>query len=336
MKKILTALILSALLLTAAACSTGAPPAEPVSTAASSEPDLESSSSIIEAAERLVPDDAIDYKGAVVSVETQDGGKTGSLTMQDDSGEEYIFHFNESTIIGIDLSAVQPGDLLNIRHSPAATFSIPPQSAAYEILSAGQAQDIPLASEPIHVADAAVYRGVVDDFAVDDNGHTALILRQVPGTDFGYPVLQAVLDENTRYSFDTTGMGNGSYLEIFYGGQPDASGTVTAIAVNDMGPVDLVVYNGILVEANTEENYLLLDPVDENGMQYRFNFNDSTQFYLDSNALAPGDKLNVLHDAASTRSIPPQSFAREVRPMAALENAPAPIPAANPTSSALS
>ena len=51
-------------------------------------------------------------------------------------------------------------------------------------------------------------------------------------------------------------------------------------------------------------------------MQYVFNY-DSDTFYLDFDALKPGDQLNVLHSAASTRSLPPQSAAFEIAPYTA-------------------
>ena len=63
-------------------------------------------------------------------------------------------------------------------------------------------------------------------------------------------------------------------------------------------------------------------------MQYVFNYDSSTQFYLDFDALKPGVQLNVLHSAASTRSLPPQSAAFEIAPYTApgADELPLPIP----------
>ena len=97
---------------------------------------------------------------------------------------------------------------------------------------------------------------------------------------------------------------------------------------------DLTNYNGKLVEIvpdteDVDSGYLLLDPIDENGMQYQFNYGPDTQFNIDKDTLQAGDLLNVLHSPISTRSLPPQSPAYEISPYTAPEADELPIPAAD-------
>lgn len=169
----------------------------------------------------------------------------------------------------------------------------------------------------LQVADAAMFRGVVEDFAVDDTGKTVLVMRGAEGTGFA-PSLKVTLTEDTRYSFDETKIGNGGFLEIYYGvdmNEVETPDIVEAIAVNDLGSEDMMNYNGTLVEImkDGDGGQLLLDPLDENGTQYAFNYGPDTQFYLDMDALKAGDALNIFHSPIATMSLPPQSPALEVR-----------------------
>ena len=61
----------------------------------------------------------------------------------------------------------------------------------------------------IAVADAAIYRGVVEDFAVNDKGQTVLMMRRAVGSRFS-PRMNFALTENTAYSFEESSIGNGA------------------------------------------------------------------------------------------------------------------------------
>ncbi|MCI8492289.1 hypothetical protein [Anaerotruncus sp.] len=189
----------------------------------------------------------------------------------------------------------------------------------------------------IAVTDAAIYRGVVEDFAVNDKGQTVLMMRRAEGSGYA-PRMNFALTESTSYNFDEISIANGAFLEIYYGSNVTQNTSETpveaeAVAINDLGVEDLVNYNGTLVEVSPDPDkdgagQLLLDPINPNGMQYVFNYDSSTQFHLDFDTLKPGDQLNVLHSAASTRSLPPQSAAFEVAPYTAPEANELPLPAA--------
>ena len=57
-----------------------------------------------------------------------------------------------------------------------------------------------------------LYRGTLEDFAVDDEGRTVLILRQAAsGINYGYPRLQVTLTEDTALPEED--VANGDYLE---------------------------------------------------------------------------------------------------------------------------
>lgn len=212
--------------------------------------------------------------------------------------------------------------------APAGASSEPAMDASStgetssELASHSEDSSAPSTADPtafgerLQVADAAMFRGVVEDFAVDDGGKTMLVMRGAKGTDFA-PHLNVVLTEDTKYSFDETKIGNGAFLEVYYGVAMNEVGTpstVEAIAVNDFGSEDMVNYNGVLVEITKDgdSGQLLLDPLDENGTQYAFNYGPDTQFYLDMESLKPGDQLNIFHSPIATMSLPPQSPALEV------------------------
>ncbi|WP_278942256.1 hypothetical protein [Anaerotruncus colihominis] len=238
-------------------------------------------------------------------------------------------------------SAVQAPDTSSAPVSSTIT-SAASSAAASEIAQPLSAEN-PLAGaasmpeSKIAVADAAIYRGVVEDFAVNDKGQTVLMMRRAVGSRFS-PRMNFALTENTAYSFEESSIGNGAFLEVYYSAGTTQSDSTTpieteAIAINDLGLEDLVNYNGTLVEVSPDPDkegagQLLLDPIDPNGMQYVFNYDSSTQFYLDFDALKPGVQLNVLHSAASTRSLPPQSAAFEIAPYTApsADELPLPIP----------
>lgn len=182
-------------------------------------------------------------------------------------------------------------------------------------------------AERVAVMDAYQFWGVVEDFAVSDDGKTVLMMNRADGTDFE-PSLKVVFDDDTRMNFDSDRIGNGAFFEIYYGGKND-DGTVTAIAANDLGSVDDVLYNGTIVEIRNENGsgQMVLDPISEGGQRHAFNFGPETSFFVELNTLKPGDRVNVYHSMISTRSIPPQSPALEVRLYTAPEEGEASLPA---------
>lgn len=189
--------------------------------------------------------------------------------------------------------------------------------------------------ELTYPADTAIYRGVIEDFAVNDNGETVLLMRRAIGS--GYDAnLKVAINKDTRFESKDVQYGNGSFLEVNYGGNPDKNGMVTALNVKVLPSEDMVIFNGKLV-SNTPDpdkkgsGQLLLDPIDGNGMQFAFNYADETGIYLDMAKLKKGDLIHVYHSAASTRSIPPQSFAYEITGYTAPAKSAASIPAATLT-----
>lgn len=163
--------------------------------------------------------------------------------------------------------------------------------------------------------DAAMYRGTVRSVEMQD-GDIALVLAQAPGTNFGTPELTVILDKNTKSGFDFATIKPGNYLEVYYG-IPMEGGIpvdVVAIVVNRHLDATSTIYNGTIVEIEAGEGggRILLSPLEGN-TETLFRYSDATQFYLDINALKPGDKLNIFFSGITTRSIPPQANALEVR-----------------------
>ncbi|WP_207654187.1 hypothetical protein [Anaerotruncus massiliensis (ex Togo et al. 2019)] len=225
---------------------------------------------------------------------------------------------------GAPEAPAEPSEPAPSASEPAEESSKPEENEAEPAAMPGQ--------ERLSVADASRFLGTVEDFAVDDAGQTVLLMRRATGSDLPRE-LKVTLTEDTNYSFDSAQLGNGAFLEVYYGGEPDETGAVDAIAVNDLISEDLVVYNGTLVEITTDPEKeegcsLLLDPLTEDGMQYVFHVDESTQFYLDFASLKAGDKLHVIHSPASTRSLPPQSAAWEISPYTEPEAGELPAPAA--------
>lgn len=171
-----------------------------------------------------------------------------------------------------------------------------------------------------------VYRGVMEDLAVDEEGNTVWILQQAEGTDFGIGRIQVVIDENTKIYPETQGVGNGSYLEVLYKGEIPLAGedmipSVRAMEVKNLLQADMVVYNGEIIEIEkdrevTGNGSILLEPLNEGGSQWLFHYGPETEFFTSSGNeedLKVGLKINIFFDGSSTRSIPPQSTALEIR-----------------------
>lgn len=189
--------------------------------------------------------------------------------------------------------------------------------------------------ELTYPADTAIYRGVIEEFAVNDKGETVLLMRRATGS--GYDAnLKVAINKNTRFESKNVQYGNGSFLEVNYGGKADKNNMVTALNVKVLPSEDMVIFNGKFVSNTTDPDkkgsgQLLLDPIDANGMQFAFNYSDETGIYLDLTKLKKGDLVHVYHSAASTRSLPPQSFAFEISGYTAPEKSSASIPAATLT-----
>ena len=194
--------------------------------------------------------------------------------------------------------------------------------------------------EPLAAPEGSqVFRGTVEDFAVSDDGATVLLMRRAVGTSFPADLKVKLIADgsaDTQFGMDAELLGNGSFLEVYYTpGQENPDGSVTALVVNDALSEDLVYYNGTVVEVAPDpeqegEGYLLLDPLEEGGMQYRFNYGPETQFVIPLEQIAVGTQLNVYHSPAATRSLPPQSYALEVSAYTAPAEGEVPAPVADP------
>lgn len=171
-----------------------------------------------------------------------------------------------------------------------------------------------------------MYRGIMEDVAVDNEGNTAWILQQAEGTDFGIERIQVIIDENTKVYPEDQGVGNGSYLEVMYKGEilktgEDSIPSVKALEVKNLMQADMVTYNGEIIEIQKEgeeagSGSILLGPLNEGGSQWLFHYGPETEFFTSSGKeedLKVGGKVNIFFDGSSTRSIPPQSTALEIR-----------------------
>ena len=174
---------------------------------------------------------------------------------------------------------------------------------------------------------------------MSDDGATVLLMRRAVGTSFPADLKVKLIADgsaDTQFGMDADLLGNGSFLEVYYTpGQENPDGSVTALVVNDALSEDLVYYNGTVVEVAPDpeqegEGYLLLDPLEEGGMQYRFNYGPETQFVIPLEQIAVGTQLNVYHSPAATRSLPPQSYALEVSAYTAPAEGEVPAPVADP------
>lgn len=198
--------------------------------------------------------------------------------------------------------------------NPSSSSEVPSQSSSVssETSSSNPEDTASPISQNIVVADAAMYRGVISEMKTTD-GKTTMILSQAQGRDFGAPLLQIVFDENTKFSGDKAALKDGDYIEVYYGrpGAIDTTKPYGVLAVNTLPPVEMCIYNGTVVSIDTENSSILMKAMDGD-MEYVFNFNDTTQFYMNKDDIKAGDTLHIYHNPASTRSMPPQSFAYEI------------------------
>ena len=106
----------------------------------------------------------------------------------------------------------------------------------------------------IAVADAAIYRGVVEDFAVNDKGQTVLMMRRAVGSRFS-PRMNFSLTENHCAAVLKNHPSATERFEVttaFGTTQSDSTTPIEteAIAINDLGLEDLINYNGTLVKVS--------------------------------------------------------------------------------------
>lgn len=193
-----------------------------------------------------------------------------------------------------------------------------------------------LASGKVFIADAALYRGTVTAVETTEEG-TLLTLEQAPGTDFGSPSRQFLLTEESRLSFKSEQIVPNVYLEVYYTGKnPEEAALI--LGANFYEAAEMVNFNGTLSsvwESPDRPGQGSLAMVErDTGEEVHFNYdkNGGTQFYLDFDALQPGDELNIFHQGIYTLSLPPQGIALEVRPYAAPEEADSQAPAAEASS----
>lgn len=236
--------------------------------------------------------------------------------------------------------SAQPAPAENVSSQESSISTLPQDSSANEASESSSASDeaqeeaeeptlqstIYRSGKSVFVADTALYRGIVEDFSVNDAGETVLTLCQAQGSNFASPKLMVTLTEDTRYAQEEPEYGNGSYLEVFYGQKENPDGSVEALAVNELQPADMILYNGTVKEITPDpekegEGRILVSPLGEaEGTEYLFLYSEETSFiglYLDE--IQPGDQLHIIHSPVSTRSLPPQSAAVEIRPYAATE-----------------
>jgi len=174
-------------------------------------------------------------------------------------------------------------------------------------------------------AGAAIYRGTVTDissgvqtaYGQEDVIFTA---EQHTGTNFGYPSLQFVIGENTRAYISPEEIAVGTFVEIYYGAPSGGylQQPVTAIDVRGLLPADLVYVNGAVIDVtplSDQEGMIFLQRTDSMG-EVIIRYTSETQFYLNFDDISEGYMLNVFTTGISTRSMPPQMNALEIRPYA--------------------
>ncbi|WRS28479.1 hypothetical protein U6B65_04925 [Oscillospiraceae bacterium MB08-C2-2] len=173
--------------------------------------------------------------------------------------------------------------------------------------------------ERLVVMDAAMYRGMVDDIRQQDGQLHSFRLTQAQGTSFGPASVTVKTDENTRMSFDAGLLQQGDYIEVFYGRplEQSAETEITALTLNHLGKAENVLFSGTFVVLTKDEKKegsgrLLLTSLNTND-EWVFHYSEETQIYLNLDDLIAGDSLSILFSGASTRSIPPQAFALEIR-----------------------
>lgn len=167
------------------------------------------------------------------------------------------------------------------------------------------------------VADAALYRGEVTEVGTGEGGGIVLTLNEVKGVTYGYPSIKVELSEDTRSAVEPGEIAVGDYIEVYYGSAAIPGDSVTAIAINRLAPADLSVINAVVESITPQEGKddfgeIAVNVIGSNEAMV-IHYTDNTQFYLDRGEIKAGDKLNIFTSGATTRSIPPQANALEIR-----------------------
>jgi len=158
------------------------------------------------------------------------------------------------------------------------------------------------------IADATLYRGEVEYVSITD-GLNTLVLRQVPGTDFGADSLTVLIDAETRSDFSIADVHLGDHIAVYYNAaysNPDGltSMEVTAIVLRLLPPASASVFVGTITDLEvypTGGNLRLFIDEDES-YEIVVTFGNFTQLYLDINDLSVGDGIVVFTDGASNTS----------------------------------
>ncbi|MDR0768003.1 MAG: hypothetical protein LBE57_06165 [Methanosarcinales archaeon] len=175
------------------------------------------------------------------------------------------------------------------------------------------------------VGDIAMYRGNVTNISTV-NGTTTITLAQVRGTNFGAPNMTFVVDNNSRLNFNVSDLRQGQYVEVFYGSSNNSTEPRTIIVANLLQYANMTVYNGAIVTVTSvtppPNGTTVAGQLEirlENNSLMIFNYDDSTQFYMNMSDLTAGTEVNIFAGWIITASEPPQVFAYEVRPFYTLE-----------------
>lgn len=166
-------------------------------------------------------------------------------------------------------------------------------------------------SEKLVVADAPMYRGIITAISsVED--YYEIALESVDGTDYMYEKIILHTDENSNANFDFADLKSGGYLEVYYADRTDGL-PPTVIAANMLPDAELCMFNGTVRQYSKEDGKLEMESI-TGSKTVIFNFDDSTQFYMNTDDIVEGTQLNIFHRGVMTKSNPPQGFAYEVRP----------------------
>ncbi|MCL2566006.1 MAG: DUF2807 domain-containing protein [Defluviitaleaceae bacterium] len=163
--------------------------------------------------------------------------------------------------------------------------------------------------EPLSIpTGAGLFRGEVEYVTIAD-GLNTIVLRQVPGTDFGAERITVLIDAETRSDFAITDVNEGDHIEVYYhiigiygGHMPEE---VTAIVLRMLPPASASVFVGTVVEitAYPTGGYLRLFIDEDEPYEIVVGFgNEYTQLYLDMANLEPGDRISVFTDGSSNTS----------------------------------
>lgn len=177
----------------------------------------------------------------------------------------------------------------------------------------------------IYITDAARYRGTVASIDKTLTGQVIYRLVAFPGSGMPEQLL-VVPTPDTLSSFDFADVQVGDHMEVFYNPPEEAGCGLTCydiLGANLLFPAEMVYYNGILAEKDDDGNGnvdLVMVPEgtpQENWRdpmrQFVFHAGPETQFFTPVEELEEGASLNIYHRGISTRSIPPQGVALEVR-----------------------